>query len=73
MAKPKMTLEEACREMRKRGMRMSTKSLADWIAMCECHPFGKVLSVSSTGVRNILILRHDFEAWAETYLGGSDG
>jgi hypothetical protein len=54
-------------------MRMSTKSLADWIAMCECHPFGKVLSVSSTGVRNILILRHDFEVWAETYLGGSDG
>lgn len=73
MASPKMTLEEVCRELRKGGMSMSKKSLADWIAMCECHPFGKVLSVSDTGVRNILILRHDFEVWAETYLGGSNG
>ena len=70
MDKPRMTLEECCRAMRERGMPMSVKSLSDWIAMCEQHPFGKIISESDNGRRNILILRKDFTAWAQEYLGG---
>lgn len=68
MPKPRMALRDVCADMRLRGMSMSQKSLADGIAL-GAFPFGTVLSVSDTGVRNILILRKDYEAWADEYLG----
>lgn len=65
--KPRMTIQEVCRDMRERGMPISPKSLSDGIQV-GAFPFGKVLSVSGTGIRNILILRKDYEAWARDYL-----
>lgn len=62
-----MTIQEVCRDMRERGMPISPKSLADGIQV-GAFPFGKVLSTSGTGIRNILILRRDYEAWAREYL-----
>ena len=31
-------------------------------------PFGKVISIGANGVRNILIMRKDYENWADQYL-----
>lgn len=66
--KPRMALRDVCADMRLRGMSMSAKSLSDGI-YAGAFPFGTILSTSETGVRNILILRKDYEAWADKYLG----
>lgn len=67
MDKPKMSLEEVCRDMRRHGMKLSTKSLADGI-QAGVFPFGKVISTSEKGIRNIIIMRRDYLAWAKEYL-----
>ena len=69
MAKPKMTLNEVCSDMRHWGFGTSQKTLADGIAS-GIFPFGRVLSVSESGVRHILILRKDYEKWKEEMISG---
>lgn len=64
---PRMTLEEVCRDMRNHGMSMSTKTLADGIET-GAFPFGTMVSKSETGIRNIIVMRKDYCAWASEYL-----
>jgi hypothetical protein len=67
MSKFRLTLADVCRDMRKRGMSMTATTLADGIE-AGVFPFGKVISISDGGIRNILILTKDYEAWADHYL-----
>lgn len=65
--KPRMTLAEVLGEMRERGMPIGQGALSDGIEN-GVFPFGRVMSTGKTGRRQFLILRKDFEAWAEQYL-----
>ena len=67
MQRPKMTLNEVCSDLRRRGAGMTQKTISDGIAS-GAFPFGKVLSVTN-GRRHILSLRKDYEAWADENLG----
>jgi hypothetical protein len=67
MGKFKMTLDDVVLDMRDRGMKMGKKTLADAIES-GYFPFGKVISIGANGVRNILIMRKDYENWADQYL-----
>lgn len=67
MGKFKMTLDDVVLDMRDRGMKMGKKTLADAIES-GYFPFGKVISTGANGVRNILIMRKDYENWADQYL-----
>lgn len=61
-------MNDVLAEMRKRGMPIGQVTLSDGIAD-GTFPFGKVISTGKAGRRTFLILRRDFEKWAETYLG----
>lgn len=65
--KPRMTLAEVLGEMREHGMSIGQGALSDGIEN-GAFPFGRVMSTGKTGRRQFLILRKDFEAWAEQYL-----
>lgn len=65
--KPRMTLAEVLGEMREHGMSIGQGVLSDGIEN-GTFPFGRVMSTGKTGRRRFLILRKDFEAWAEQYL-----
>lgn len=67
MLKPKMTLLDVCNDMRSRGAGMTQKTVADGIES-GAFPFGKILSVTN-GRRHLLILRKDYETWANENLG----
>lgn len=67
MLKSRMTIRQVCIDLRKRGCGMSQKAVSNCIAD-GTFPFGKVLSVTN-GRRHILILRKDYEAWADENLG----
>mgnify|MGYP004539569993 CR=1 FL=1 len=65
--KPRMTLAEVLGEMRERGMSIGQGALTAGIEN-GAFPFGRVMSTGKTGRRQFLILRKDFETWAEQYL-----
>lgn len=67
MGKFRLTLEDVCRDMRKHGVKITAKTLADGIE-AGVFPFGKIISVSDGGIRNILIMAKDYEAWADHYM-----
>lgn len=67
MPKPTMTLAEVVADMRSRGMKIKESTVSDGIAS-GIFPFGSILGVSPTGRRNFLILRCDYERWAEEKL-----
>lgn len=66
--KPRMSVNDVLAEMRQRGMPIGQGTLSDGIAD-GTFPFGKVMGIGKAGRRNFLILRADFEKWAEVYLG----
>ena len=66
--KPRMSVNDVLAEMRQRGMPIGQGTLSDGIAD-GTFPFGKVISTGKAGRRTFLILRRDFEKWAEDYLG----
>lgn len=70
MPNPRMTLADVCKDMRTRGMKMTNTTLAAAIEQGVFN-FGKVISESETGRRNIIIMRKDYESWAKEYLGGN--
>lgn len=67
--KLRMTLEDVAQEMRRMGCPIGKIALADGM-ISGVFPFGKVLSIGPTGRRSFLILRADFNTWAEKNLGG---
>lgn len=71
MGKPRMTLNEVLTEMRSRGMSMGQATLADMIEAGKV-PFATLIGYGDAGRRSFLILRADFEEWADKYLGGGE-
>lgn len=69
MGKPRMTLQEVLTEMRRRGMSIGQATLADMIEAGEV-PFATIIGYGDTGRRSFLIMRKDFERWADEYLEG---
>lgn len=67
MGKFRLTLNDVVLDMRERGLKMTKKTLADAIES-GYFPFGKVISIGDNGVRNILIMRKDYEDWVDRYL-----
>ena len=68
MAGPRMTIKEVADDMRRRGMGMAYKTITANIEN-GIFPFGTVLNTGETGRRTFLILRRDYEAWADRCLG----
>lgn len=68
MASPRMTLLDVCKDLRSRGMGLTQKTVSDGIES-GVFPFGRVLATNASGRRTFLILRKDYEAWADEYLG----
>lgn len=69
MGKPRMTLNEVLTEMRSRGLSMGQATLADMIEAGKV-PFATMIGYGDSGRRSFLIMRKDFERWADEYLGG---
>lgn len=69
MKKPRMTLSEVLTEMRARGLSIGQATLADMIEEGKV-PFATLIGYGDAGRRSFLILRADFEEWADKYLGG---
>ena len=67
MKKPRLTVNELLADMRNRDFNISQKTLNEGID-AGCFPFIKVLGVGKTGRRNLLIMRRDYEKWADEYL-----
>lgn len=68
MTSPRMTVTDILTDMRGRGLKISQKTFRDGVD-AGCFPFVKVLGESeATGRRNLLILRRDYESWADEYL-----
>ncbi len=64
----RMTLEQLVQDMRRRNVHLDKKNLSNLI--CDgTFPIGKVLNVTTTGHRNILVLASDYYPWADQKLG----
>lgn len=68
MAKARMTLLDVCKDLRRRGMAVTQKTVSDCIES-GVFPFGRVLSVGTGGRRTFLILGKEYEAWADANIG----
>lgn len=65
--KPRMTLDDVLADMRENGLPMDKKVLSECLKQ-GVFPFATVLGISPTGRANFLIMRRDYEKWAEEYL-----
>lgn len=66
---PRMTVDDVLLDMRSHGMSIGKG------ALCHClregiFPFAHIIGVGQTGRTDFLIMRKDYEAWAEEYLYG---
>ena len=66
---PRMTLDDVLNDMRSKGMPMSKKTLCDCLRQ-GVFPFAHTISTGTNGRNNYLIMRRDYEIWANEYLGG---
>lgn len=64
---PRMTLDEVATDMRSFGMSISKDILSHCLEQ-GVFPFGHVVGVSPTGARCFMIMRKDYEDWAQAYL-----
>lgn len=67
MASPRMTIHEVMTDMRSRGLPMTYKTISECLKS-GAFPFGHVIGTGSSGRTTFLILRKDYEAWANEYL-----
>ena len=67
MKKPRMTLDDVLLDMRELGMKMNKKHISQCMKD-GTFPFGKVISVGPTGRTTFLIMRKDYERWANEFL-----
>ena len=67
MPKPRMTLDDVLSDMRAHGMPIEKRTLSECLKQ-GVFPFATVLGISPTGRANFLIMRRDYEKWAEEYL-----
>lgn len=66
--RPRMTIQDVCRDLRSRGMGLNHKTVTDGIES-GLFPFGRLLATNPSGRRTFLILRKDYEAWADENVG----
>lgn len=64
---PRMTTDDVLADMRAHGMSISKPTLITCIRD-GVFPFAHIIGSGPTGRANILILRKDYEAWADKYL-----
>lgn len=64
---PRMTLDDVLEDMRAHGMPMAKDTLSHCLTE-GIFPFAHILSVSPTGKTKFLIMRKDYNAWADEYL-----
>jgi hypothetical protein len=69
MAGAKMNAADVMTDMRKRGCKVSYQTLVRGIDL-GVYPFAILISTSPNGRRQYLILRKDYERWADEKLGG---
>lgn len=67
MKKPKMTINEVLSEMRDSGFKISQKTFYEGVDN-GIFPFVHILSVGEAGRRSVLILRKEYESWANEFL-----
>lgn len=64
---PRMTIDDVLNDMRAHGMSIGKQTL------CHClregiFPFAHIIGTGPTGRTDFLIMRKDYEQWAEEYL-----
>lgn len=64
---PRMTTDDVLADMRAHGMSISKVALIACIRE-GIFPFAHIIGNGPTGRANILIMRKDYDAWAEEYL-----
>lgn len=67
MRNPRMTTKELMEDMRGRGLPMTLATISECLKS-GIFPFGHVLNEGTSGRTTFLILRKDYERWAEEYL-----
>lgn len=65
--KPRMTLDDVLADMRANGMPMEKRVLSECLKQ-GIFPFAKIIGIGPTGRATFLIMRRDYEKWAEEYL-----
>ena len=65
--KPRMTLDDVLDDMRAHGMPMGKQTLMECLRT-GVFPFATILGFGPTGRTNFLIMRKDYDKWAEEYL-----
>lgn len=64
---PRMTMDDVLEDMRAHGMSLSKPSLIQCLRE-NVFPFAHIIGTGPTGRINFLIMRKDYETWAEEYL-----
>lgn len=64
---PRMTTDDVLEDMRAHGMSISKPALIACIRE-GVFPFAHIIGNGPTGRANILIMRKDYDVWAEEYL-----
>lgn len=65
--KPRMTLDDVLADMRAHGMPMEKGVLSECLKK-GVFPFATVLGTGPTGRAHFLIMRRDYDKWADEYL-----
>lgn len=65
--KPRMTLDDVLDDMRAHGMSMGKQTLTECLRT-GIFPFATILGTGPTGRINFLIMRKDYDKWANEYL-----
>lgn len=69
MAGPRMTMTEVMKDMKRRGLPLTSKTLSNCLKN-GYFPFARILNTGSSGRTTFLIFRKDYESWADENLGG---
>lgn len=65
--KPRMTMDDVLEDMRTHGMPMEKQTLSQCLRN-GVFPFASIIGVGPTGRTSFMIMRRDYEKWAEEYL-----
>lgn len=65
--KPRMTLDDVLADIRAHGMPMGKQKLIECLRT-GIFPFATILGAGPTGRINFLIMRKDYDKWADEYL-----
>lgn len=69
LKRPKMSSNEVIEDMRRRGFRIGYRSLTIGFEK-GIYPFIRLMGVGESGRKSFLILRKEYEKWADENIGG---